>query len=802
MTTYAGLFLLSAATLVFEINLTRIFSIAQFYHFAFMIVSLALLGFGASGTFLALFPRLKERNPARALPLLSWGFALTAVGSYALTLYVPFDSFRIAHDWRQAVVLTLHYIALATPFFCSGAAVGLLLAARPEVANRTYAANLTGSAIGCLLAVVAPSLMGSEGAVILSAALGLLSALLFQLRVTSGKFASAQVALVLVLLAVALITPSFLEIRLSPYKSLSYTLLYPDAELISQRWNGFSRVDVARSASMRSLPGRGFICTSGPPAQLGLTVDGDDLSAISHVPPGFTELPFTDCLLTALSYRLRPNARALVLEPRGGFDVLTPLAEGARAVTAVEANPLIVAAVRAQGEWAGNLYDDPRVTVVVEEGRAYARRARRRYDVVSLSLTAPQRPVTSGAYSLAEEYRYTVQAFGDYLARLDEGGLLVVTRWLQAPPSEAIRAFALTVEAVERAGGDPRTQLVALRSYQQMLILARRGPFTGEELETIRAFAAARAFDLVYLPDIRLDEVNVYNVLPEPDYYRACVGLLEAEDRGSWYRAYPFDVTPPTDDHPFFGHFFKWGQTQEVLAMAGHTWQPFGGTGYFVLLAMLALGTLAAGVLILLPLAARQSVGRGKSVTAPLGYFALLGLGYLCVEIPLLQRFILFLGHPAYAMATVLFALLLFSGLGSLVSHRVPLRLALILLPLLVGGYALGLSVLFEATLAAPLGARLLIAVAALAPPGLLMGIPFPQGLALLGRKSPGLIAWAWGVNGAVSVTASILAALLALSCGFSAVLAVGAACYLGAWITAGAIRVPPRRRAPPPPAR
>jgi hypothetical protein len=182
-----------------------------------------------------------------------------------------------------------------------------------------------------------------------------------------------------------------------------------------------------------------------------------------------------------------------------------------------------------------------------------------------------------------------------------------------------------------------------------------------------------------------------------------------------------------------------------------------------------------------------------------LGYFALLGLGYLCVEIPLLQRFILFLGHPAYAMATVLFALLLFSGLGSLISRRVPLRLVLLLLPALVGGYALGLPVLFGLTLAAPLEGRLIVTVAALAPPGLLMGMPFPKGLALLERRAPALIVWAWGVNGAVSVVASILAALLALSSGFLAVLALGAACYVGAWATLMALRVtrsplPPRR--------
>ena len=818
MITYAGLFLLSAATLAFEVNLTRIFSVAQFYHFAFMIVSLALLGFGASGTFLTLFPRrsaersrrsMKTRDPARSLTWLGWGFALTAVGSYVLTLYVPFDSFRIAHDWRQGAVLALHYVALATPFFCSGTAVGLLLTAQPGRANRTYAANLAGSAAGCLLAVVAPSLVGGEGTILVSAALGILSALTFQLpqtrntqhaardpfhvsRLTSHVSRLIQAILILILILAALRLPTSLEIKLSPYKSLSYALLYPDAELIFRRWNGFSRVDVVRSASIRSLPGHGFLCLGQPPPQLGLTVDGDDLSPISHVEPGFTSVAFTDCLLTTLPYRLRPQAHTLVLEPRGGFDVLVALAEGARAVTAVEAHPLIVEAVRAQGAWAGDLYDDPRVTVVEEEGRAYTRRARGQYDVVVLALTSPQRIVASGAYSLAEDYRYTVQAFTDYLARLDEGGLLVVARWLQVPPSESIRAFALAVEAVERSGGNPRTSIVALRSYQQMLLLVRRGAFTEEELAAVRAFAATRAFDLVYLPGIRPDEVNRYNVLPEPDYYRACVGLLEAVDRGAWYRAYPFDVEPPDDDRPFFGHFFKWRQAPDVLAMAGHTWQPFGGAGYFVLLALLALSLIAAGVLILLPLAVRgrAGVGRGGQLGAVLGYFALLGLAYLCVEIPLLQRFILFLRHPAYAMATVLFALLLFSGLGSLLSGRVPLWGVLILLPVLVGGYALGLPALFEVALAASPGSRLIIAVVALAPPGLLMGMPFPKGLALLEHSTPVLVAWAWGVNGAVSVVASILAALLALSSGFSVVLAVGAACYVGALITVVVIHV------------
>ncbi len=800
MLIYVGIFLLSAASLAFEINLSRVFSVAQFYHFAFMVVSLALLGYGASGTFLSLYPRLKKRVGLRLLVWLGWAFAFTAVGSYALTVHIPFDSFRIAHDRRQVGVLLMHYVALATPFFCSGTAVGFMLAVWPDRAHRIYTANLVGSAVGCVLPIVASSFAGGEGVILLSAALGIAAALAFQHQMSiapRSKHRASPAAtrvswivqgfLLLVLVVAAFRTPSFLHIKLSPYKSLSYLLQYPDAKLVFRRWNGFSLVDVVRSKSIRGLPGSGFRCSVQPPAQRGLTVDGDDLNYIHHVRPGFTDLAYTDCLLTALPYRLRPEAQVLVLEPRGGSDVVTALAQGASRVTVAEANPLVVEAVRAQGDWAGDLYDDARVRVVVEQGRTYAQRTHEQFDVLVLSLNAPQRTVTSGAYSLNEDYRYTIQAFADYLAKLKPGGLLVVTRWLQVPPSESIRAFALAVESLERFGAHPRTDIVALRSYRQMLILVRQGPFTEEELQAVRAFAEPRAFDLVFSPDLRSGEINRHNVLAEPDYHRACIALLDAENREAWYRNYPFDVEPPTDDRPFFGHFFKWRQARSVLAMVGHTWQPFGGAGYFVLLILLVMALVAAGVLILMPIAPLKQSG------GPLGgtliYFALLGLGYLCVEIPLMQRFILFLGSPAYAMTTVLFAVLLFSGVGSAVSQRIPLRVVLVLLPMLVGVYAMALPVLSNVALAAPLWVRVMVTASVLAPLGFLMGVPLPRGIALLERSAPGLITWAWAVNGATSVIASILAALLALSLGSSVVLALGAACYAGALLTVASLR-------------
>jgi hypothetical protein len=285
-------------------------------------------------------------------------------------------------------------------------------------------------------------------------------------------------------------------------------------------------------------------------------------------------------------------------------------------------------------------------------------------------------------------------------------------------------------------------------------------------------------------------------VLPSPDYYIAASELLSASDRDAWFNAFAFDVAPPTDDHPFFGHFFKWRQASQVLQEAGQTWQPFGGAGYFVLLAVLALATVAALAIILLPLVVGRLTGklgapeddhgaepnaRRDVLLSTLLYFGLIGLGFLFVEIPLAQRFILFLGQPVYGLTVVLFAVLLFSGLGSLASGQLPHRAALAALILVVLAYPLLLPRLFDQFLGYAFGMRVVVAILALAPLGFLLGVPFPRGIGWLEQRAGGLIPWAWGVNGAASVVASVGAALLALSLGFSLVLIAGAICYVGA---------------------
>jgi len=816
--TYAALLLLSLSVLIFEIIQTRLFSVAQFYHFAFMIVSLALLGSGASGTLLAIFPTLGRARPQASLAWLALLAGLSMIFSYLLANALPFDSFSMAWDRRQAARLVAHYVALALPFFFSGMAASLLLESYPLARGRTYAVNMVGSALGCAVSLILPALAGGVGTLTLSSGLSAAAALIgLSAARQSGRPRPAparprcraqRLALVLLcagLLAFALVDAgsriaarpalAFLELKISPYKGLSYALQYPGAEVTHSAWNAFSRIDLVSSPGIRSFAGMSYLYLDPLPAQDAIFVDGDDPSPVVR---GGAGLDFVPYMPSAVAFALRPAAGTLVLEPRGGLDLLIARRSGAGKITAVEVNPLVIQA-------APSAYQSPGTETVVESGRSYLQHATQRFDVILLSMTGAYHPVQSGAYSLAEDYRYTVEAFQEALQRLNPQGILVMTRWLQTPPSEELRAFATSVTAVERMQGSPRDQIVAFRGYNTLTLLVKSSPFTPAELATIRQFTASRAFDLVWAAGIRPEETNQYNVLPQPVYYQTFKRLLETQPREAFYADYPYDVRPATDDHPFFGHFFKWSQAGEILANLGRTWQPFGGAGYLVILALLAVAVVSSTALILLPVALARETGGGaaqpqaKTSLALPAYFAFIGFAYLLVEMPLIQRFILFLGHPTYAMAAVLFSLLLFSGLGSRWSDRLPLKLTLAALALLLLAMPLLLQPVFRLALGLSLPLRLALTLVCLAPAGFLMGVPFPAGLRhFLREQDPSYrLPWIWSINGAASVSAAVLAALLALSLGFAWVLRIGALCYAAAWIMAAA-RAPLRPESPP----
>jgi hypothetical protein len=821
---YFSLLFLSAATLAFEVVLTRLFALAQGHHFAFMAVSLALLGAGASGTLLSLHPPSRHRLHywLEASALL---FTLTAPASYLLVNALPFDAYRIAWERVQLLWMTVYYLALAVPFFFSGLAVGAALVTLPGEAHRLYAANLLGSGLGPPLALLALAMVGGSGTVFGVTWLGSLAFLILAWRhpvrdqATDNRWRLAWQAVGGLLSTVCglyfLLPPAFADIRLTPYQPLSQALLYPGSQVVLQKWNAFSRVDVIESEGIRSAPGLSMAYPGGPPPQVGLTVDGQNLSPITAIPPSQAE--FADYLPPALAYQLRPNADVLIVEPGGGLSVLSALRGGARSVTAVHSNPAVVAAVR---EWGGDLYQDPRVTVVVDDPRSYLRRERHRFDLIILPLTDSFRAVTAGAYALGEEYRYTLEAFGELQNHLAPDGLLVAERWLQLPPTESLRLWGIALEALRQGGiGNPGAHLVALRSFQTSLVITSRTPFTRDDLRHVRDFATTRQFDLVWTPDLRdlkasalgLSEeelhrlgINRYNVVSGAPYFHTFATLLETSAPSRFYTDYAYAVAPPTDDRPFFFHFFKWRQTPAILASLGKTWQPFGGSGYLVLVLLLALVLLLSGGLILLPLVIGRKSPRStprapRSTLRYLLYFSLLGLGFLFVEIPLLQRFILYLGQPAYAFAVVVGALLVASGVGSrYLADRIRPPLGLAILAGLVFVYPVLLPLLFEATFGLSLAGRMVMTGLALTPLGLLMGTPFPQGLAQARRSAPDLLPWIWAVNGCASVISAVLAPMVAIDLGFRVVMLIGAGAYLSALISLGqwwGFASPQRRR-------
>jgi hypothetical protein len=775
-----GVGLASASVLIFEIVLTRVFAVTQFYHFAFATVSLALLGFGASGSVLAAFPRLGRGGPRR-WALLAAGQAVSTVGAFVITNALPFDSFSIAWDRRQIGYLAAYYLVLGVPFLFGGAVIGVLLAGwdqpEPVTARGVYAASLVGSGIGSVLALGALAPLGGVGVVMLAALCGLLGSFAF-LWIDPDRSAVAVLvvgAAALLLAVGAVRPPALLDLRISPYKDLSAALRYPDAETLAVGWTAAARVDHIRSEGIRSLPGLSTAYAGSPPPQEGVTFDGDNLSAIPLV--GAEQAQFAPYLLSSLPFSLRPGGDVLVLEPRGGLDVLTALSSGAGSVVAVEPNRLALEAARS----AGTVYDDPRVSLTIEEPRAFVEATDQTYDVIWLSLTAPYRPVTSGAYSLTEDYRLTVEALGSYLSRLRPGGLFATMRWLQTPPSEEVRLVALAGEALRRRGVAPSSGVVALRGYASALVIVKPEGFTTGELTRVRAFARQRRFDLFAAPGLTEADANRYNVLPSDDYYRIAASVLTADDPARTFDSYAFDITPPTDDRPFFGHFFKWSQAAEVWAGLGRTWQPFGGAGYFVIVALGVLALILAAGLILLPLALRvrlrrRPASRVRSWTV--AYFGLLGIGFLFVEIPIFQQYILLLGRPTVSLAVVLSVLLIASGVGSLLSEQVPWRAGAIALTAALVAYPSILRVLTGALLSAPLWARIAVGGLALAPLGFLMGIMFPRGIGYLRARAGEFVPWAWGINGAASVVSAAAAALLALAFGFSVVVLLGAASY------------------------
>jgi spermidine synthase len=784
--------LVSAGVLAYEVLLARLFSIIQWYHFAYMVISIALLGYGASGTFLAL---ARERVEARAAPVFAAFaalFGITAVACFAIAERLPFNPLELIWDPRQLLYLSALYAILFVPFFCGAVCVGIALTCFAEPVGRIYRADLLGAGTGALGILGLLFLAMPSRALELIGALGLLAAALASVAEANRRARLWALGYIAGAAATAFALPSaWTALQLSPYKGLSQALRVPGAEVEIERSSPLGLLSAVRSPAIpfRHAPGLSLNNLIEPAAQIGVFTDGESLSPITAFAGTLEPLGYLDFTTAALPYHLLEQPKVLVLGAGAGAQVLLALYHGAQPIDAVELNPQVVQLVRGRyAEFAGNLYGRAEVRVHIGEARGFVATAAGRYDLIQVPLLDAFAAAAAGTLSLNESFVYTVEAFDTYLDHLADGGYLAITRWLKLPPRDAAKLFLTALRALERRGvAEPARHLALIRSWETTTLLIKNGALTPADIESIRAFANERSFDLAYYPGMHADEANRYNLLQEPYFYEAMQRLIADPD--AFLEQYKFDLAPATDDRPYFFDFFKWQALPEIWAISAQSGGALLDWGYLILVATLVQAALLSLVLVLLPLwlglERTPSAGRWRIVL----YFGAIGLAFLFVEIASIQRFTLFLAHPLYAIGVVLAGFLVFAGIGSGVAPALERRLAasrIGVLSLAIGAivllaiaYILALPPLFALLIALPDLAKIALALALIAPLAFFMGMPFPLALARLKASAPHLVPWAWAINGCASVLSAILATMLAMTFGTRVVVLTAAALYL-----------------------
>jgi hypothetical protein len=744
-----GLVLVSAASLQFEIALTRVYAIAQGHHFAFVAIAMALLGIGAAGTLTATSRRVAAAAPRTAISWAGVLFALTAVGAYVTADRIPLDTYRIGADASQLFWLALFFIVAAVPFTCAGVAVVAALRHSPAGAGATYGASLAGSAAGAALALPLLAQVGSAATILLAAALALVAPLIVAPRMPAFGASLLAVALFGTALVIAPAGP-----RVSVHSQLAQALQRPDARRLGTELSANSRVDILENSGVRTATGLSLNYSGPiPRPHLGLTVDGGNAAALDvQLTDALDHVPLTHTV------GLRPAASAMLLDPIGAFDAAVLLRSGIDQIDLVQPDAALRRAWQFAGD--GTVLNDTSVRVL-NRGVRSALRTAVGYDLIVWPLRESFQGVAAGTFGLRETYALTREALADGFRALSPDGRLIVTRWLQATPSESVRMWASLLDAVRLSGvSDPAEHVLAWRSLEAVTMVASPTPFTATERQALSAGLERDGFDWVFHVKLLEVDSNRFNRLPDTSLYQAFQAVVRGDPiLETW--------APVTDDRPYFFHYFDWTQWLEVLSTTGRTWQPFGGAGFLVLVPLAAAATGAAVLTMIAPLLGRRRLGATRVGLRRLVYVAAVGVAFTATQIALLQRLILVLDAPTVAFATGIAAMLAWAGLGSLSSRwwrPTPDSAAgLAALSVFVLG---GLLLAAPETLGAPLAVRVGVGVLA-ASPSLALGAVMPSVIRAL-ADDRAAISWAWAVNGTSAVAAAFVAAILIVSIGFA----------------------------------
>jgi hypothetical protein len=767
----------SCGALLLELALTRLFSVVLFYHFAFLAISIALLGLGSGGVFAYLRkPWLAGFETRRFLTVLCVANALAVPAVLELCLHIGVWLELSANNFTR---LTAIYLFSAMPFFLTGVEFSVLFAREAEHIPRLYGADLAGGALACLLVVPLLNWLGGPNTVLFAAALAAGAGAVWATSPGLRKLTMTLTAALLLLIA-ANHSGKLIDIVYAK------GVFRDPAWVEFARWNAISRVEVDRLRDAKAI-----------------VIDADASTYIMDAAPGqWKGTEWEKNLMSAppaLANVLRPRGEYAIIGPGGGVDVLRAVANGSPSVTGIEINSIIADTIMRgrYADYAYHLYERPEVHIHVGDGRSFIRNSKQSFDVVQMTLVDTWASTGAGAFALSENSLYTVEAFREYFEHLKPDGLVAITRWEFHQPREALRVVAVAMQALHELGvSDPARNFMVVSQGQlnedgiPVAVLAKKSAFTPEEEQAARSHMEAyRALTPIFLPS-NLDQPSK---LEEPPFS----ALIASNDPYAFARQYAYNVAPVRDNAPFFFFTLKLGQIlgRHPGLDQGMDWKV--NVGVAVLAMVLVISTAAVLAFLVVPLAWRG--GRRRPGVYPLFYFVAVGLGYILVEIAFIQRFVLFLGHPTYALTVVIFLLLLSSGAGSLASRRWidktgRSRLPLALIASIILLYVFILPRVLNLLVGLPFVAKLAISAALLTPLGFAMGMPFPSGLRALastqtGEAKDNAVEWAWAMNAGSSVLGSVLAMVIAIQFGLNFTLACGAAAYLAALLTAPSLQ-------------
>ena len=782
-----AIFLISSLSLSYEVLLTRILSIIQWHHFAYMIISIALLGYGASGAFITIFQnKLKPRFPLVFITNILL-FALSSILGLLLLQQLPFNPLELFWDNSQWIWLFIFYTLLMLPFFFAANCIGLVLYQYPGQISASYAADLLGAALGALAIVFLLHWFFPLQTLQLIVLTSGLAALIAALELKSNK--TIILICFLIMLFPWLLPKAWMELKPSEYKSLSQTRNIIGTQVINKKSGPLGLLTVLESPKVpfRHAPGLSLGSDSLPPEQLGIFYDGDSMSAITRFDGNLSSLAYLSNMTSSLPYHLLENPEVLILGAGGGADILQAKYFQAKQIDAVEINQQIVNLIKNDyANFSGNIYNSNNVNVHIAESRAYLQASEKKYDLIQMALMDSFATSAAGLHALNESYLYTTQAMKLYLKHLNTNGVLALTRWVKLPPRDTLKLVDTAKQALHQLGiTDPKQHIALIRSWNTATLLIKNQPFISSDIEKITNFSRKHSFDLAYYPGITKMDINLYNVLPEAYFFQGTSALLSEKNR-QFISQYKYDLQAATDDKPYFFNFLKSHFLAEILQLPANQGLALIEWGTVILYATLIQACLASVFFILLPLwiyQRRQPVtSQPKMNTFVFSYFTLLGIAFMFIEIAFIQRFILFLGHPTYAIAVVLSGFLFFAGIGSAFSKKWPaiqtIKTAIIGIVLCAILYLLILPSLFNWCINLPEIIKIIISLLLILPMAFFMGMPFPQGLSLLAQYSPSRIPWAWGVNGCASVISAIAAILLAMKLGFTWVVLLALVCY------------------------